>query len=442
MRPKWIHASSHQGPYSKRGIVVKRFLTVLLATLLLAVPVIAAEPVTITYLTYIHHGEAKLSYLESKAEAYERMHPNVSIDIIVGNQDKMRTMLAGGVEPDIHDLPDFAHLGVAGYYTDIMPLLQRDGLMRAYNPVVLTSMSTTDGKLYMVPEQVVSTVSFFNRDLFLASGVQTPEKLGSGWNWDYMLAAGKKLTVDKNGDGTPESFGIDRGYAYWRRAIEAAGGKYYEFNSLGMPIKSLWTSPEVITGLEYTALLWEEGTIPYLRVPRHDDYFFWTGKTAIDVVDAIAITGSRLSNVSFDWDIAIMPAGPAGPISSGAGGNGPFIMKSTKNLEAAWDFCKYLFANRANLTEYAKKTGAIPAFIGAQSSYASVNNLLSKNYPAVFEALNYLPPKSGGTLSADLQPRSVDPNNAITGKLPVRQFLEQTHAKMQAIIDEQLKKTN
>lgn len=417
---------------------MKRTVLLALVALLLVVPAVTAQQITITYLTYIHHGDAKLGYLESKARAYESLNPNVKVDIVVGNQDKMRTMLVGGVEPDIHDLPDFNHLGAAGYYQDIMPLLQRDGLTRAYNPVLLNFMSTNDGKLYMVPEQVVSTVSFFNRDLFLASGVQTPEKLGAGWNWDYMLSAGKKLTVDKNGDGTPESFGIDRGYAYWRRAIEAAGGEYYEFNAQGVPVKSLWTSKEVVTGLEYVALLWEEGTIPYLRVPRHEDYFFWTGKTAIDVVDAIAITGSYLNNASFDWDMAIMPAGPAGPISSGAGGNGPFIMASTKNLEQVWDFCKFLFVNRDNVMEYAKVTGSIPAFVGAQASYAAANNLLNKNYPAVFEALNYLPPKSGGAVPAELQPRSVNPNDAITGKIPVRQFLEQLHNKMQAIIDEQL----
>ncbi|HHT27582.1 MAG TPA: extracellular solute-binding protein [Firmicutes bacterium] len=419
---------------------MKRIVMLALAALLLAVPVVKAEQITITYLTYIHHGDAKLSYLESKAREYEELHPNVQVDIIVGNQDKLRTMLAGGVDPDIHDLPDFSHLGAAGFYQDIMPLLQRDGLVRAYNPVVLNSMSTNDGKLYMVPEQVVSTVSFFNRDLFLASGVQTPETLGPGWNWDYLLNAGKKLTVDRNGDGTPESFGIDRGYAYWRRAIEAAGGDYYEFNAQGMPIKSLWTSPEVVTGLEYVALLWEEGTIPYGRVPRHEEYFFWTGKTAIDIVDAIAITGSYLSNVSFDWDMAIMPAGPAGPISSGAGGNGPFIFASTKNLEQVWDFCKFLFITRENVMEYAKITGSIPAYVGAQASYAAANNLLNKNYQAVFEALNYLPPRSGGTLPAELQPRSVNPLDAITGKIPVRQYLEQLHTKMQAIIDEQLGK--
>ena len=170
--------------------------------------------------------------------------------------------------------------------------------------------------------------------------------------------------------------------------------------------------------------------------PEHEDYFFWTGKTGIDIVDATGIIGSYLSQVSFDWDMTLLPAGPKGPIASGAGGYGPNILASTQHLEEAWEWCKFLFINKRNMEEMMALVGTVPALISAQPAYAAIANLRDKNFHCIFDALNYLPPPEYGAVPQELSARSVNVNDVILGRVPARQFLEQLHIQKQAIIDD------
>ncbi|MGI6082943.1 MAG: extracellular solute-binding protein [Limnochordia bacterium] len=409
--------------------------TMVLSLLLVSLLTSGTWAVSITHLTYVHHGDAFLRYLETKAAEFKEL-TGIEVEIIVGNQEKFKTMLAGGADPDIHDLPDFDYLALSGYYVDIIPLLKKDGLLRQFNPGLIKSMSAKNGALYKVPQGIASVVGFFNRTMFLEAGITPPDRLGSEYDWEAVIQLGKKLTRDADGDGVPETFGVDRGYAYWRRAVAQAGGRFYEYDDQGQPIKSLWNTPEVEQGLSFVARMWEEGIIPWMRVPRHDEYFFWTGKTGIDIVDATGIIGSYLSQVSFDWDMTLLPAGPKGPIASGAGGYGPNIMASTKHLDEAWEWCKFLFINKSNMEDMMALVGTVPALISAQPAYAAIANLRDKNYQAIFDALNYLPPPEYGAVPQELSARSVNVNDVILGKVPVRQFLQQLHIQKQAIVDD------
>lgn len=410
----------------------------LLVLILVGLVSSAVSAVSVTHLTYVYHGDAFLRYLEQKAVEFKKL-TNIDVDIIVGNQEKFKTMLAGGAEPDIHDLPDFDHLALSGYYVDIIPLLKRDGLLGQFNPGLIKAMSDQKGALYRVPQGIASVVGFFNRTMFLEAGVTPPDRLGNQYNWDAVLQLGKKLTRDVDGDGIPETFGVDRGYAYWRRAVAQAGGTFYEYDSSGQAVKSLWNSPEVEQGLSFVARMWEEGIIPWMRVPNQENYYFWNGKTGIDIVDATGIIGSYLSKVTWDWDMTLLPAGPKGPIASGAGGYGPNILSSSKHLNETWEWSKFLFINRKNMEEMMALVGTVPALSSAQSAYAGIANLKDKNYQVIFDALNYLPPPEYGAVPQELSPRFVDVNDAILGKTPVRQFLEQTHVRMQATIDDLLR---
>lgn len=410
-------------------------LIIVLALALIGIAASVVSAVSVTHLTYLYHGDAFLRYLEEKAAEFKKL-TNIDVEIIVGNQEKFKTMLAGGADPDIHDLPDFDYLAFSDYYVDIIPLLKRDGLLGQFNPGLIKAMSDQKGALHEVPQGIASVVGFFNRTMFLEAGVTPPDKLGSEYNWDAVLQLGKKLTRDVDGDGIPETFGVDRGYAYWRRAVAQAGGRFYEYDSNGQAIRSLWNTPEVEQGLSYVARLWEEGTIPWMRVARHDDYFFWTGKTGIDIVDATGIIGSYLSKVTWDWDMTLLPAGPKGPIASGAGGYGPNIMASTKHLNEAWEWCKFLFINRRNMEDMMALVGTVPALTSAQPAYAGIADLRDKNYQVIFDALNYLPPPEYGAVPQELSARSVNVNDVILGKIPARQFLEQLHIQKQAIVDD------
>lgn len=64
-------------------------------------------------------------------------------------------------------------------------------------------MVTVDGSKYGVPTGFVPLAMFYNKALFAAAGItEVPE------TWDDWVATAKQLTVDANGDGEPEQYGL------------------------------------------------------------------------------------------------------------------------------------------------------------------------------------------------------------------------------------------
>ena len=64
-------------------------------------------------------------------------------------------------------------------------------------------METVEGTLYGVPTGFVPLAVYYNKTLFEAAGVSEPPA-----TWDEWVATSKSLTVDENGDGAPEQYGV------------------------------------------------------------------------------------------------------------------------------------------------------------------------------------------------------------------------------------------
>ncbi|HHW10913.1 MAG TPA: extracellular solute-binding protein [Firmicutes bacterium] len=400
---------------------------------------LAAE-ITITHMAYQHSGANYHDYMQKKAEEFNRTHPGIKVEIIIGVQDQLATMIAGGVPPDVIDLPDFAHLGPAGQLVNLKPLMERDGITRLYNPAVLRGLTINDA-IYTMPSQLAMFITYFNRDLFDQAGLITPDKMGAAWDWDQVISAGKKLTVDRDGDGRGEFYGFDRPWgAGWRLAVLQFGGWFYAYDNMMQPIKSLWNSKEVLAAIQTYERIFTERITPHLAMSSADEqrYYFWTGNTAIDIQDGLTIIGNYLKNTSFEWDLALLPRGPAGPITIG-GGTGPSIMAATKHVNEAWEWVKFFTANKENAEALAVATGGFPALLSAQQIYPVLTDTTNKNYRAIFEQATYVqPPEASYPLSNDLNPRRVDMSPIWKGATPAINHLETIHQQKQAIIDEML----
>jgi ABC-type glycerol-3-phosphate transport system substrate-binding protein len=423
--------------YTTRGHKAVKKICYLLLFVLFLCSAAGAKQVTLTYLMYVHHGNAYHQHIQDKAQAFERLNPGVKIDVIIGDHGKFDTMKMGGVAPDIFDLPDYAHLGPLGELVDLKPLLQRDGLLKAYNPTVLESISSASGAIYTAPLYLSIAPTYFNRDLFAKAGLVTPDQLGTTWNWDTLFSYAKKLTVDADGDGTPESYGLDRPWgATWQHFVKQAGGVFYEFDQFMQPLKSKWNTPQVEQGVEFTTRFYREGLTPHLR-PGVDQtaFYFWKGGTAINLGDALTIIGVYLKDAPLEWDVALQPRGPQGPATS-VGCAGPNILSSTEYIAEAWAFTKYLVANRENAEDFSRATGLLAALLSAQTAYPVVAGIRDKNVAAIFEQTLYPGPRSIGVLTRDLSPRYIDMTPVWSGRVPVRTHLEQIHSQTTAIIEQ------
>lgn len=391
-----------------------------------------AHGVEITHVQYISHGAAYHEYIQTKARAFEALHPGVTVNVIIGNHERVDVMMVSGTPPDVIDLPDYVHLALDGLLVDLLPLLERDGLIDKFRPETLDLARLPDGKIYTMPFLLQSNPTYFNRDLFKEAGLPAPDELGEEWSWETVLDFGKKLTIARSGESLPASFGVDRPWSLWRIAVHQAGGRFYD-DPL-RPTRSLWDSPEVLEGIRYVEQIYRAGITPHLHVPDQTLYYFWTGKTAIDMVDGPGIIGAYLKEAPFDWDFALQPRGPGGRAGA-VSVAGPHILTSTQNLSAVWEWMKFITVDEANVEEFVRMTGLVPALTAAQPAYPDAAGIAAKNYWFIFEQtlqpnpFNYMLPR-------ELSPRFVNPQPVWEGQMSPQEWLTNMHRTATALIDE------
>ena len=71
------------------------------------------------------------------------------------------------------------------------------------------------GRFYGPPMMQSCSLLMYNKELTDAAGVTPPDKLADSWTMEEALDIWKKTTVNSNGDGTPETYGLQVAGANW-----------------------------------------------------------------------------------------------------------------------------------------------------------------------------------------------------------------------------------
>ena len=110
-------------------------------------------------------------------DAYEKAHPNVTIDLTVIPEDlystKLATAFAGGQTPDIAILFD-EHWMKSGHFIPIDDLLASNGVDVSQFAQTPLSSCQLDGKLYCIGSYTGEYVNYYDKDLFDAAGLTYP----------------------------------------------------------------------------------------------------------------------------------------------------------------------------------------------------------------------------------------------------------------------------
>jgi multiple sugar transport system substrate-binding protein len=113
------------------------------------------------------------------------------------------------------------------YARNLMPYVRRDITLNDYYGEALTEWRGSPGEadaLYGFPACLGLTVLFYNKDMFDRAGTPYPD---TSWTYDDLIRVGRKLTVDTDGDGTPDQWGLsfDVQYTGLETVIYSQGGR-------------------------------------------------------------------------------------------------------------------------------------------------------------------------------------------------------------------------
>ncbi|MFC0680614.1 ABC transporter substrate-binding protein [Lysobacter korlensis] len=302
----------------------------------------SSGPVTLTF----WHGytEADGDVLQEIIEEFNDSQDEVTIETEVKTwaviDETLLTSLSAGNGPQIVAMPA-ERLPV---YADKKALTPLDEFYSgdenaASIPDAAAEMEIVDGVHYGVPTGFVPLSVFYNKALFDEAGIEEFPA-----TWDEWVAAAKELTIDEDGDGTPEQYGLALadhatvGNGVWPSLFFGNGGDIVQDGT------SVINSPENVETLEYWAQAVREDKISPTGLSGIDtDELYSSGKAAM------TIGGPWMSFISadnnIDYGIAGIPAGPAGEASAAIGVSMAVTAQAEENeAAAAQEFFSYFFS--------------------------------------------------------------------------------------------------
>jgi multiple sugar transport system substrate-binding protein len=318
---------------------------------------VADGPTTITF----WHGytEADGDVLEQIVEDFNASQDDVVIETEVKTwdviDDTLLPALSAEEGPEIvampaERMPVYADKGA---FVDLGELYANDENVAEVVPAAV-DMVTADGTQFGVPTGFVPLSVFYNRALFDAAGIADFPT-----TWDEWVDVATKLTVDENGDGTPEQYGLALpdhatvANGLWPSLFYGGGG------DLVADGEAVIDSPENVATLEYwSAAVATNKISPTGLDGIGADELFSSGKAAMHVGGPWMASISEASNI--DYGIAAIPAGPEAQAASAIGvGMGITAQADDTQVDGAEAFFSYFFSEEV-ATEWSLGSGWPP----------------------------------------------------------------------------------
>ncbi|WP_254359455.1 ABC transporter substrate-binding protein [Microbacterium hominis] len=163
-----------------------------------------------------------------------------------------------------------------------------------------------EGAHYAAPLSFTPLTMFYNAAMFETAGVDVPT------TWDEWVDAANALTIDENGDGSPEQYGLALqdhgtvGNGVWPSLFKSGGGDVVTADGA-----AVIDSPENVETLKY----WQDalaagGFSPTGLAGADADGLFSAGQVAMTLAGPWMATVSESAGI--DFGIAPLPAGPDG----------------------------------------------------------------------------------------------------------------------------------
>ncbi len=323
----------------------------------------ASTPTTVTRLTLWHaYGGALGDTFTALVDEFNQSHPDIQVEAsYAGNlftmREKLVTAIAAQAGPDVSQIDQFwsSELADAGALVPIANFIANDREF-ARDDIwdKAWETATYSGTIWSMPFALSNIVLYYNRDLFVQAGLD-PDKPPA--NWDELRAAAKKLTVDANGDGTPEQWGLtfplkanEGNVYYWLAFLWQNGGAL--FGEDGRSLR--FNAPAGVEALQYWIDLAKTDKSLPLSPPENG---FETGQVGMTLVSSARL--AALLKALGPQKLGVAPLPAQKQAATGVGGANLAILSGSQHPQAAWEFIRWMTSPEVNL-RWSKATGYLP----------------------------------------------------------------------------------
>ncbi len=350
----------------------------------------AKGPVTISFMAW--GAPEELAVWQQIVNDFQAANPNIKVNVEVSDWDsywtKLKTLMAANTPPDVFamDAPLYLDYQSRGQLLNLQPYIDKNpGMLDGFYPVTLQAYKLPDG-YYGMPRDFQTIVLFYNKDMFDKAGMAYPT---GNWTYDDLRSAAKKLTIDSNGDGTIEQWGLATDLwdmeLTWSEAIWSWGGEVisadYTKTLVGEPIaREAWQF--------LYDMMWTDHSIPDPNTSgQYGADLFQAGIAAMTSIGHWAVPG--YATVEFKWDVAPMPISPNGGRVTSVNSAGFVAAKASQHPDEAWEFIKYCLseAGQTRLTELGL---AIPVLKSVAESPVFLNQkMVNINQQVFLDSLEF-----------------------------------------------------
>lgn len=348
----------------------------------------AMEPVTIRYANWNVGTPEENNLQRQLVAAYMEMHPNVTIEFVdmsmEGRWDeKLTNYAAKGELPDVF-MADGTPLYVKnGWLADLTPFVENDPDWQDV-PQVLKDAVTYNGKVLGLPAAQFVMGYFVNQDLFEAANLDAP---AYGVSADDFFAATTSLTDVQKGKLGLDEMEFIMG---WYPSTQDPNLKWFSFDGQHMNYNSAAFKAAIAKAGEMKPHTWQGLTDEQKKNFKSQGPWelFLNQESGVRWDGGWAVPG--YAGATFNWDFMGIPGGNQAMVADII-----VVSKTAPNLEAAYDFAKWMTFSKAGYAkeaELAKAAGAVPTRMPVSVNADSIDLYMSfvGDKPGLRQALENL----------------------------------------------------
>ncbi|HXI19256.1 MAG TPA: sugar ABC transporter substrate-binding protein [Chloroflexota bacterium] len=292
------------------------------------------RPVTLSYLNFFSAADPQNILFPHALATLQKHYARVSVEQIStagSGQDvmaKFQALASAGTPPDIAALnPQYVEpLRSRGQLGDLSPYIRRDAKAFQQEDFAEATLlrARKDGKWHAIPLQMGLWFTLYNATLYEQAGVSRPD---ATWSWDRLLEATRAVMAR-------HSAVVGISMPPYELPVRGAGGDVLSKDEK----KCLLDEPAALDGIQFNAdLRQKHRVVPGMAEMGGQTMLqlFDSGRLASHIGDPGALSGRQRGKLGFSWNIASVPKGKTGRLST-VKGPSLVMTNDSKEKDTAW----------------------------------------------------------------------------------------------------------